>query len=355
VTAQQPAAQQRTPPAGRRGRPSRAAVHQRLAGLVDELKQRFGGLPSPIEAEGIWTQIWYREAHNSTAIEGNTLVLRQVERLLRDGKTVGEKQLSEYLEVQGYAEAARWVYDRAIAPGAWAPDTLITLAEVRQLHALAMAPVWQVAPHPDASDTERPGSWRRHDILPFPGGMTPPPHPEVQARMTDWVADVNALPSDPAPIAEAVAQRHAAFERIHPFLDGNGRAGRLLTNLVLVRLGYPPAIIHKRDRSKYLDALDRADNGDPGPLGEIIARAITENLTRFIIPAVAGPAKLVPLESLATPDLGVVALRAAAERGRLRAVRGDDGRWRSSKVWLDEYRASRYASLRGRRTPIAEG
>jgi hypothetical protein len=329
-------------------------VHQRLADLVGELKQRFGGLPSPVEAEGIWTQIWYSEAHNSTAIEGNTLVLRQVEQLLRDGKTVGEKQLSEYLEVEGYGQAAKWVYDQAIAPGAWSPDTLLTLAEVRQVHSLAMTPVWDVAPHPNAYDTETPGNWRKHEILPFPGGMAPPPHTEIHARMTDWVADVNAIPSAAAPIAEAIAERHAAFERIHPFLDGNGRAGRLLMNLVLVRLGYAPAIIHKRDRSKYLDALDRADKGDSGPLGEIIARAITENVTKFIIPAVAGPARLVPLESLATPDLGVVALRAAAERGRLRAVRGDDGRWRSSKQWVDDYRVSRHASLRGRRRPMVE-
>jgi hypothetical protein len=95
------------------------AVHRRLTGLVDELKQRFGGLPSPVEAQGIWTEIWYSEAHNSTTIEGNTLVLRQVERLLRDSKAVGEKQLREYLEVQGYAEAARWVWTRRSrrAPG----------------------------------------------------------------------------------------------------------------------------------------------------------------------------------------------------------------------------------------------
>ena len=324
-------------------------MHERLAQLVDELKQRLGGLPSPIEAEGIWTQIWYSEAHNSTAIEGNTLVLHQVERLLRDGRAVGGKQLSEYLEVKGYAQAATWVYDQALAPGAWSPETVLTLAEVRQVHALAMGPVWEVAPHPSAEESEGPGQWRRHDIRPFSGGMAPPPHTEIQARMSDWVLEVNAIRSDAAPIAEAMATRHAAFERIHPFLDGNGRVGRLLTNLVLVRLGYPPAIIHKRDRSKYLDALDRADKGDNGPLGEIIARAITENLTKFIIPAVAGPAKLVPLESLAGRDLGAVALRAAAARGRLRAVRGEDGRWRSSSQWVEEYKPSRYGALRGHR------
>jgi len=254
---------------------------------VADLKEHLGGLTSPLEAEGIWTEIWYSEAHNSTAIEGNTLVLHQVERLLRDGQAVGDKQLSEYLEVRGYAEAADWVYRQALAPGALAPEELLTLAEVRQIHAHALGPVWEVAPHLSAGDREQPGAWREQDIRPFPRGMTPP-HTEIQVRMTDWVADVNAIRSDEAPIAEAMSKRHAAFERIHPFLDGNGRMGRLLTNLVLVRLGYPPAIIHKRDRAKYLEGLDRADRGDPGPLGEMFARAITENLTKFIIPAVAG-------------------------------------------------------------------
>jgi cell filamentation protein, protein adenylyltransferase len=55
-----------------RGRPTRQAVHARLAFMVDELRTRLGGLPSPDEAESIWTDIWYHEAHNSTALEGNT-------------------------------------------------------------------------------------------------------------------------------------------------------------------------------------------------------------------------------------------------------------------------------------------
>jgi hypothetical protein len=92
-------------------------VHRRLADLVSELKKRFGGLPTALEAEGMWTRIWYSAAHNSTATEGNTLVLREVEQLLRDGKPVGKKQPSEYLEVQGYVQAARWVYAQALAPG----------------------------------------------------------------------------------------------------------------------------------------------------------------------------------------------------------------------------------------------
>jgi hypothetical protein len=120
----------------------------------------------------------------------------------------------------------------------------------------------------------------------------------------------------------------------------------LVTNLVLVRLGYPPAIVYKRERPRYLDALNKADRGDAGPLGELFARAILDNLMRFILPAVAGPARLVPLESLASADLSVIALRNAAERGRLRAIRTPAGTWQSSRQWVNAYRASRYGRLR---------
>ena len=88
------------------GRPTRPEVFDRLAVQIAELHDRMGGLPSTDEASGIWEDIWYAEAHHSTAIEGNTLVLKQVKSLLRDGKAVGDKKLREYLEVKGYAKAA---------------------------------------------------------------------------------------------------------------------------------------------------------------------------------------------------------------------------------------------------------
>ena len=300
-----------------------------------------GGLPSPAEAEDIWTSIWYQEAHQSTALEGNTLVMEQVEALLAQGLAVGNKELREYMEVTGYADAAKWVYGQALDPGDWTPDAPLTMTEVRHVHELALGPVWGVAPHPHATAEERPGSFRRHDIQPFPSGMTPPSWVEVESAMSDWVASLSRISTGESPI-ESLAAAHAEFERIHPFLDGNGRTGRLLLNLVLIRMGYPPVIIYKRDRTKYLRSLRRADEGDPGPLGELIARAVTDNLYRFVVPAVAGPNRLVPLAALATRERSVVSLRAAIERGRLRAQKGPDGQWRSTRAWLNDYVASKH-------------
>lgn len=327
----------------RRGRPPRAAVYERLRVQIGELRERLGGLPSPVEAEGIWRGIWLEEAHHSTAIEGNTLVLKQVELLLAEGRAVGNKELSEYLEVRGYATASDWVYGHGIQPGDWADGELISLAEVRHIHTLAMTPVWDVAPHHQATDREGPGSFREHDIEQFPGGMRPPVWTEVPALVRDWATDARELPKgDESTLVERLAFLHARFEQIHPFLDGNGRAGRLVLNLLLVRLGFPPAIVYKRDRSRYLAALRRADRGDAGPLGEFLARAVLDNLYKFVVPAVVGPARLVPLPALATGKLSANALRVAAIRGRLKAAKAADGTWRSSRAWVDEYIANRY-------------
>lgn len=329
-----------------RGRPSRETVYARLDSAIDELTGRMGGLPSPKEAQYIWDDIWHLEAHHSTALEGNTLVLREVEALLEKGRAVGAKPLREYMEVQGYGQASHWVYGHALEPD-WTGRGLISLSEIRQIHELAMTPVWQVAPHEHATDREAPGCFREHDIRPFPGGMRPPQWPMVPALMQDWVDQVIEL--EPilrseerlAPLPELLAQIHSGFEQVHPFIDGNGRTGRLVLNLLLVRLGLPPIIILKQKRPDYLSALQKSDDGDHGPLGELLARAMYDNLNRFILPGVAGPARMVPLQALADEDFTVAALRQAAARGRLDAVQGADGLWRSSRKAVDDYARSK--------------
>lgn len=327
------------------GRPTRQEIFERLHIQIGELRDRLGGLPSPTEARDIWRGIWLEEAHHSTAIEGNTLVLKQVEQLLDEGRAVGNKELKEYMEVQGYANAADWVYRHGLDPGSWSVDAPLTMTDVRHIHKLALDLVWDVAPHPQATPNERPGSFREHEIQPFPEGMQPPSFPEIPQLLADWLTEVNQLPSSgPTEFPEDLARLHARFEQIHPFLDGNGRTGRLALNLVLVRLGFPPAIIYKRERMQYLAALRRADRGDYGSLGELLARAILDNLYKFVVPAVAGPARLVPLPALADDELSADALRMAAARGRLEATKGADGAWRSSQAWVADYKATRRKS-----------
>jgi hypothetical protein len=329
-------------PRRRAGRPTREDVYERLDNQIAELWQRMGGLPNPLEVADIWRGIWYEEAHHSTALEGNALVLKEVEALLAEGRAVGDKELREYAEVKGYANAADWVYGQATEPDSWNGASILSRAELRRIHATAMTPAWDVATHPGATAREAPGSFREHDIHPFPSGMTPPSWVFVPPDIDSWLTDVKQLAPRCPDFPERLAHLHCRFEQIHPFLDGNGRTGRLVLNLILVRLGYPPVIIYKRQRPEYLRALRRADTGDCGLLGEVIARAILDNLYRFIVPAVAGPARLVPLTALATKSVTANALRVAAMRGRLQATKGADGDWRSSRNWVNDYLKTRY-------------
>lgn len=327
-----------------RGRPSRTSIYTRFAEAIDLLDQ-WGGLPSPREARDIWDDLWHLEAHHSTAIEGNTLVLSEVKKLLDEKRVVGAKQLKEYMEVLGYGEASKWVYGQAVEPSGWSNGELISITELRNVHASLMDKVWSVAPHEDAGPNEGPGSFRLHDIRAFSGGMTPPSFVQVPADLATWVEQANELRSvaedDKTKVPEYLAKLHRDFEYIHPFIDGNGRTGRLVLNLLLVRLGWPPAIIFKKDRGKYLRALDKADAGDCGPLAEQLSRSVIENL-HWLIPEIAGPSRYVPLQALVDDELNYNALRQAANRGRLVAIRDPDGSWRSSRREVEKYKETRY-------------
>jgi Fic family protein len=324
-----------------RGRPSRQSVFDSLDRAVEDLDQ-VGGLPLPAEAEGIWEGIWHEETHHSTAIEGNTLILKQVQVLLEEGKAVGSKDLREYLEVQGYSDAALWVYRQASRDGSdWRPGDFVNVTELREIHRLVVEPAWRHSPPSGLDPNEGPGAFRQHDIRAFSGGMTPPAWPEVPALVTDWIDAANGpVPSD-RHLMEHLAALHADFECVHPFRDGNGRVGRLALNLLLVRHGYPPAIVYKRDRTRYLKALDRADHGDPGSLAELLARAVRDSIHRLLLPGLAGPHRLVPIRALGDRQLSPNALLLAAKRDRLRAVRQSD-QWYSTQAWVEDYRASRY-------------
>lgn len=322
------------------GRPSRQSILNDLdhakAGLVE-----VGGLPKPEEAKSIWEGIWQEETHHSTAMEGNTMLLSQVKVLLEEGRAVGDKELKEYLEIQAYAEAAQWVYAQAMGTDDWSGRDLINNTELRHIHTLVVVPVWRFFPPSGHQPEEGPGSFRRHDVKPLASGYTPPPWPDVPALIHDWLGFANSrVPKQIHPIV-LLADLHAKFERIHPFLDGNGRAGRLALNLMLVRNGYPPAIIYKTHRVKYLQALRLADRDeDPSPLAELLARAVKHSIERFVLPGLAGPHRMVPLSALVRPGVSLLALRRAAERGRLKALR-KTVQWHSTKQWVEEYKKSR--------------
>jgi len=324
-------------------RPTRQVVYERLDQAVGDLED-MGGLPNLVEAKGIWEDIWQEEAHHSTAIEGNTLIEREVRLLLIEGRAVGSKEFTAYLEVQGYAAAALWVYGQAVkgAPS----DFGMSLTELREIHRRVVEPVWRFFPPDHLDPKDAPGEFRHTDIEPLRPGLKPPSWTNVRSLSDDWIKRANEagaqLWTEGQHVMEDFAALHADFERIHPFNDGNGRTGRLVLNLLLVRYGYPPAVIHKKDRNRYLDGLRRADEGDPGLLGEVLARAVKHGIDRFLIPGLAGPHRFVPLSALTDMGFSHNALMLAAKRGRLEATQKSNGQWYSSRKCVEDYKATRY-------------
>jgi fido (protein-threonine AMPylation protein) len=308
------------------GRPSLEQLLRTLDEEVALLHEHLGGLPRAIEADHVLRQIWIDDVHNSTAIEGNTMTRDQVEDLVERRQASGT--LSETLEVEGYARAADWVFRHASRYEGVPVDV------VSEIHRQAMNLQWEVDP---PTTRDQPGAWRASGVRVRGVRVSEPS--SIHADLQDWSESTRAT-HEQHPVVHAAAH-HAWFERIHPFVDGNGRVGRLVLNFMLLQRGYPPAVILATQRTRYLDALSTADRGNPNPLAEVIARAVSGALTRFLIPNLAGDAKLVPLSALAAEGpYSAVYLRQLARRGRLRTVR--EGRLHlSSRAWLDDYISNR--------------
>jgi Fic family protein len=312
------------------------------------LKDQLGGLPPSVRASAIWRNIWLEETHHSTALEGNTLTSRELFELIEHGVATGSKDLVYYLEVQGYARAAEWVYGQAVADSQTSdhPWTLFSLQHVRQIHTELVGLVWSVRPLIGAGS---PGEWRRGSVAILGSPVKPPPPALVGSLVDEWLQAVRGGPQPDQHPVEWAARLHADFEAIHPFPDGNGRAGRLIMSYLLLLNGYPPAIIFASQRSRYIRALQRAQTEkDYHGLIELVARAVLDNLNRLLLPQLAGDETYLPLSALAegTP-YSANYLRKLADRGKLRALK-QAGRWMSTRRHIDEYVASK--SKRGRKT-----
>jgi Fic family protein len=117
--------------------------------------------------------------------------------------------------------------------------------------------------------------------------------------MTDLVANTNGNP-DQLNHVELVSRFHHQFVWIHPFFDGNGRTARLLMNLLLMKFGYPPAIILKNNRKQYYRSLNQANKGDYKSFILLIAQALERSLDLYLESCGAlGTDEYVPLSVLA--------------------------------------------------------
>lgn len=200
--------------------------------------------------------------YNSNAIEGNTLTLRETDMVLR-GLTVDKKPLKDHLEAVGHKEAFEYVSE-LVKDKAELSENVI-----KNIHFLVLA---------DKKDDR--GVYRRIPVR-IMGAHHEPVQPYlIMPKMEQLLADYQ---SSTEHIITKLARFHIEFESIHPFIDGNGRTGRLLVNLELMKAGYPPIDVKFTDRVAYYNAFDDYHvKHDLKSMEKLFARYVNERLDMYL-------------------------------------------------------------------------
>lgn len=187
------------------------------------------------EVERLNEEFVVEYTYNSNAIEGNTLTLRETDLVLR-GLTIDRKPLKDHMEAVGHKEAFEYVRELV------SDQVPISERVIKQIHYLVLA---------DKKDDR--GVYRRVPVR-IMGAQHEPVQPYlIQAKMEQLLQD---FANSTEHIVTKLARFHIEFEGIHPFIDGNGRTGRLLVNLELMKAGFPPIDIKFTDRLAYYNAFD---------------------------------------------------------------------------------------------------
>ena len=202
--------------------------------------------------------------YNSNAIEGNTLTLQETA-LALEGMTVDKKPLKDHLEAVGHRDAFLYVQEIA--------KNEVELSEyvIKNIHSLVLM-----------HRPEDKGIYRRIPVR-IIGAYTDPVEPHlIQERMEALLIRNEERKGKMSQI-ERIARFHLEFEGVHPFIDGNGRTGRLILNLELIRNGFPPINVKFTDRKRYYDAFDAYyRDGDAGKMIDLIAEYVNERLDEYL-------------------------------------------------------------------------
>lgn len=178
--------------------------------------------------------------HNSTAIEGNTLTLSETSYLLFEGIVPSTKSLREINEVLNHKKAFDFILSY---------DVDITREFILQLHKLVVMNTLR------EDLVSQIGKYRTVQV--FIGNSTPPKPQEVPEKMTNLLKWYSKNKNKLHPLIVA-SYFHTEFEKIHPFVDGNGRVGRLLINFILHKNKYPMINIPNSRKFRYYKALQEA-------------------------------------------------------------------------------------------------
>jgi len=214
------------------------------------------------EAQRLNEEFTIEYTYNSNAIEGNTLTLRETELVLR-GLTIDQKPLKDHMEAVGHKEAFYYILDLATK------KSELSERIIKEIHSLVLA-----------DKPQDRGVYRKIPVKIMGAKHTPPQSYLIEPKLQELLEWYKNSEDN---FINKLARFHIEFEGIHPFVDGNGRTGRLLINLELIKLGYPPIDIKYKDRIAYYDAFDAYHiKKDLKPMCSLFGKYIFEKLTKYI-------------------------------------------------------------------------
>lgn len=281
---------------------------------------------SPAILSKIREKLKIATTYNSNAIEGNTLTQKETFLVINEGITVRGKSLKDHLEAKNHYEAIDYLYDIVDRNSKIEPSEKL----IREIHKLI------------CSDTlkEEAGNYRKSNVIINGSNHRPPVVAEISPLMNELVRywKFNEKKMNPVELAAII---HHKLVYIHPFTDGNGRTARAIMDLILLRGGYPLAIILKNDRKKYYKYLSVADNDNYKPFVNFIAQAVNWSLDLYLEVFSDKATQWLSLSQLAKKyKLTERHLNLLCRNGKLEAHK--EGRiWMATSASLEKYLATR--------------
>lgn len=238
--------------------------------LFDKLKSLNAARPLPnVALNKIKEALSIEWTYNSNSIEGNTLNLKETQLVLQEGITIKGKSLREHFEAKNHEHAINYLYTLIN------PDYTFNSRDILTLHGLVLRTI----------EDDFAGRLRNGGVRISGANFIPPNANKVPELLDDLMVFINSNPQE-LNVIELATFFHHKMVCIHPFFDGNGRTVRLAMNLILMKAGFPPAIILKNDRKKYYEALNQASNGNYAKLMLLMCQAIerTSNIYLSTLP-----------------------------------------------------------------------
>ncbi len=265
--------------------------------------------------------------YNSNSIEGNTLTLRETQMVLQEGITVKGKSLREHFEAKNHEKAIEYLYSLVNE------NYTLRSIDILSLHELVLRMI----------EDEFAGRIRNGGVRITGANFVPPNTNKVSDLLDELIDFVNSNPLNLNDI-ELAAVFHHKLVWIHPFFDGNGRTVRLAMNLLLMRKGFPPAIILKNDRKKYYEALNQANSGNYQKLMLLMCQALERTLNIYISSLPDNDYDFQEISNIVSEPnelpYGQEYISLLARQGKIDAHK--EGRnWFTTKKAIEEYMANR--------------